>query len=248
MIHIRTEEEIKKIRLACKVAAHSLAEMKKKCFAGITTGQLDEIGEKAIIENGAVPIFKGYRGYKYATCISINNQVVHGIPGDTKIEDGDIVGLDVGVKLNGYCGDVAETVIVGRVGNRIKKLVKTAREALYSGIKQIKEGIRMGDLSAAIQKCAEKNGFSVVRDLFGHGIGEQLHEDPLIPNFGKAGEGAQLKAGMVFAIEPMLNEKGWKIALLDDGWTIVTDDGGYSAHFEHTIVVEKNGAEILSRS
>lgn len=248
MIFIKSEDEIKKIRAACRIAAEVLEELKKMVKPGISTLELDEICEGSIRAKGALPAFKGYRGYRHATCISINEEVVHGIPGGRRIKDSDIVGLDVGTIYQGYYGDNAATVIVGKVDKRTEKLVKTTELALNKAIEQAKAGHRIGDISSVIEACAKKEGFSVVRDLYGHGVGRALHEDPLIPNFGKAGEGVELKDGMTIAIEPMLNMGASDIETLDDGWTVVTRDKGLSAHFEHTLLINGDKPEVLTRT
>jgi methionyl aminopeptidase len=213
---------------------------------GIRTKDLDSLGEKLIREKGAVPVFIGYRGYRHATCISVNEEIVHGIPSDRVLLEGDIVSVDVGARFMGYCGDTAATFPVGSVGKDAAKLIKTCKQALEYGIRQARSGGHLEDISFAIQRIAERNAYSVVRDLYGHGIGVDLHEDPLIPNFGTPGHGALLKAGMVLAIEPMLNMGGWKIKTLADGWTVVTVDGKRSCHFEHTVVITVDGPEVLT--
>lgn len=247
MSQVKTEEEIIKIKKACRVAAQVLAELKKCIKIGITTSEINEIAEKSFAEKGAIPAFKGYRGYKYATCLSVNEEVVHGLPGNRQLKDGDIIGVDVGAIVEGYYGDNAETFLVGRESVKAKRLISTTRDALYKGIAEARDGKHLGDISCAIEEEAKKNGFSVVRDLYGHGVGKSLHEDPLIPNFGKRGTGIVLRAGMTLAIEPMLNIGGSEIVTLDDGWTIVTADGSLSAHFEHTILVTTGAPEILTR-
>jgi len=244
---IKTEEEIAKIRIACVIAAEVLKELKRIIKPGITTRELDSIAERKILEKGAVPAFKGYHGYRHATCISVNEEVVHGIPGEKQIRSGSIVGIDVGTCYQGYFGDNAATVIVGKVDKKIEKLVRTAEKALYKAIDQAKEGKKIGDISFAIESCAGKEGFEVVRDLFGHGVGKELHEDPLVPNFGRPGEGAELKNGMVIAIEPMLNVGGHEIETLKDGWTVVTKDRSWSAHFEHSVLISGDKPEILTK-
>ncbi|OGC11496.1 type I methionyl aminopeptidase [candidate division WOR-1 bacterium RIFOXYA12_FULL_52_29] len=245
-VSIKTDQEIKLMREAGKIAAESLAVLKDSLRAGMTTSELDAAGEELILKRGAEPVFKGYRGYKHATCISVNSEVVHGIPGGRLIKDGDIVSIDVGVRYKGYCGDNAATFAVGAVSGKASKLIRACREALKAGIKQARAGRRLGDVSSAIQKVSEKHGFSVVRELYGHGIGRDLHEDPLVPNFGFAGEGIHLRAGMIIAIEPMLNTGSWRIKTLNDGWTVVTEDGGLSSHFEHTVVITDGDPEILT--
>ncbi len=191
-------------------------------------------------------MFKGYRGYRHATCISINNEIVHGIPGKRVFSAGDIVGLDIGVKINGFCGDCAMTVAVGEISKKAQQLIRATKEALRAAIKQARAGNHLGDISAAIERVAKNHGFSVVRDLFGHGVGQDLHEDPLIPNFGAPGQGIELKPGMTLAIEPMLNIGTHKIKTLSDGWTVVTEDGSLSCHFEHTVLIREGEAEVLT--
>jgi len=244
---IKTAEEIEKIRKACRVAAKVLKELKKCVRIGISTSEINEIGEKLFAESGATPAFKGYRGYGFATCLSINEEVVHGLPGAKVLKDGDIIGIDVGAIFDGYYGDNAETIPVGRISANAKRLIAATKNALYKGIAEARDGRHLGDVSSAIEEEAKKNGYSVVRDLYGHGVGKALHEDPLIPNFGKKGSGMVLKAGMTLAIEPMLNVGSADIRTLDDGWTIVTADGSMSAHFENTILVTKGVPEILTK-
>ena len=246
MALIKTENEIEKIAKACQVAAQVLSELKEKVKAGVTTGEIEERAMELFGKLGAIPAFKGYRGYKYATCLSVNEEVVHGLPGARALKEGDIIGVDVGAIVDGYYGDNAETFPVGKIDAKVKRLLSTTSNALHKGIAQATDGKRLGDVSFAIQEEAEKNGFSVVRDLYGHGVGSALHEDPLIPNYGKKGTGLVLKAGMTLAIEPMLNVGGPEIRTLQDGWTIVTADGSLSAHFEHTILVTKGAPKILT--
>lgn len=247
MAQIKTEAEIGKIRKACRVAAQVLAELKVQVKVGVTTEKLEEVAERILKEKGAIPAFKGYRGYKFATCLSVNDEVVHGLPGSRVLKDGDIIGVDVGAIVDGYYGDNAETFPVGKISAKAKRLMSATREALYKGIAEARDGRHLGDVSSAIEGEAIKNGFSVVKDLYGHGVGSALHEDPLIPNFGKKGTGIVLKAGMTLAIEPMFNTGGSSIKTLSDGWTIVTLDGSLSAHFEHTILITKGDPEILTK-
>ncbi|MCU0640576.1 MAG: type I methionyl aminopeptidase [Candidatus Margulisbacteria bacterium] len=246
-IKIKADDEIEKLRVAGKITAAVLAELAGTARAGMTTAELDALGERLIRAQGAEPVFLGYRGYRHATCISVNHEVVHGIPGERRLAEGDLVSIDVGVKKDGYCGDSALTVPIGQISGRAAKLLRTARQALQAGIKQARAGRHLGDIGAAVQQTAEKQGFSVVRDLYGHGIGRELHEDPLIPNYGRPGEGPELKAGMVLAIEPMLNVGGWRIRTLPDGWTVVTEDGSLSCHIEHTVLVTERDPEILTK-
>jgi methionyl aminopeptidase len=246
MIKIKGPQEIVEQKKACQVVAKVIEAVAKEARPGITTLALDALAESLIREAGAYPSFIGYRGYKHATCISVNEQVVHGIPGQRQIQSGDIVSIDVGAMLNGYHGDRAMTVAVGDVSKEVKRLIRVTEEALSLAIKEAWPGKHLGDISHVIQAHAEKNGFSVVKDLYGHGIGKDLHEDPLIPNFGKRGEGPELKPGMVLAIEPMVNAGGSGIKTLKDGWTVVTRDGRLSAHFEHTILITEGEPEVLT--
>lgn len=246
MIPIKTEEEINKIRKAGKILVEVFREIKLDIKPGINTEEIDKKAEGLLLKLGASPVFKGYRNYKHATCISVNEEVVHGIPGRRNLQEGDIVGVDIGAAISGYCADMAVSYPVGETGRKVKKLLSAAREALQAAIKQVQAGKHLGDIGAAIENCAKKAGFTVVRDLFGHGVGKELHEDPLIPNYGNPGEGSELRPGMVFAIEPMFNAGGYEIKTLDDGWTIVTADRSLSAHFEHTVLVTRGNAEILT--
>ncbi|MDD5382176.1 MAG: type I methionyl aminopeptidase [Candidatus Margulisbacteria bacterium] len=245
-IKIKSAAEIERMKEVCSITAEALARTSGEIKEGVTTEYLDSFAERLIRERKAVPVFIGYRGYRHATCISVNEEVVHGIPSRRVIQAGDIVSLDVGAKLSGYCGDTAATFPVGKVVKKTLKLVRAGEQALQAGIKQARAGNHLGDISSAIQKIAEKNGFSVVRDLYGHGVGVDLHEDPLIPNYGRPGEGPELKPGMTLAIEPMLNIGGWKIKTLDDGWTVITEDRSLSCHFEHTVLITDGDPEILT--
>jgi methionyl aminopeptidase len=246
-IKIKSVEETLRMREVGRLVAEVLAEASREIKVGMTTENLDSFAEKLIRGKGAVPVFIGYRGYRHATCISINEQVVHGIPGKQAFKEGDIVSLDIGARMSGVCGDTAATFPVGAVPKKGEKLLRVGREALRSGIRQARAGKHVGDISAAIQAVAEKNGFSVVRDLYGHGVGVELHEDPLIPNFGRPGEGSCLKPGMVLAIEPMLNMGGWEIRTLDDGWTVETKDKSLSCHFEHSVLITEGEPEVLTK-
>jgi methionyl aminopeptidase len=247
MSQVKTDAEIDKIRKACRIAAEILAELKSCIKVDITTAEIEAVAIRLFKEKDAIPAFMGYRGYKYATCLSVNDEVVHGLPGSRKLKDGDIIGVDVGAIVDGYYGDNAETFPVGKISVEAKRLLSTTRNALYKGIAEAKDGGHLGDISFAIESEAKKNGFSVVRDLYGHGVGKNLHEDPLIPNYGNKGTGVMLKAGMTLAIEPMLNVGGHEIKTLDDGWTIVTADGSLSAHFEHTVLITKGVPIIMTR-
>jgi methionyl aminopeptidase len=246
MIVLRSPEEIKKLRASNQIVAFVMGEIKKMIHPGTTTLELDEMAEKLVLEMGGTPAFKGYKGFKHTLCTSVNEQVVHGIPNKRKLKDGDILSIDIGVKLDGYFGDSAVTVPVGKVSESAAKLLKFCEEALWKGIERAKIGNRLFDVSHAIQVHAEGAGFSVVKVYVGHGIGTKLHEEPQVPNFGEPGTGPELKQGMVMAIEPMLNVGVADVKVLDDAWTVVTADGKLSAHFEHSLVISENGPEILS--
>lgn len=247
MIIIKSPAEIEKIRAASRIVAEVLEGVKSLVKAGVNTAEIEQYADNRIRARGAIPAFKGYRGYPSSVCISMNEQVVHGIPSKNRtIKDGDIVSVDIGVLLNGFYGDAAMTCEVGAVPPEAGRLVKVTEEALYEGISRAVAGNRVHDISAAIQRHVEKNGFSVVRAFVGHGIGRSLHEEPQIPNFGKAGQGARLREGMTLAIEPMVNAGGSEVMILSDGWTAVTSDHSLSAHFEHTVAVTRNGPEILT--
>ncbi len=250
MIHIKNAREVDAIRESCRIVAETLNLVKKATKAGITTGELDQMAEDHIRSRGGTPAFKGYRQvgtppFPATLCISINDTVVHGIPGDRVITDGDLVSLDCGVKKNGFYGDAALSVLVGDDERKLK-LMEVTERSLYLGIEQAVAGNRVHDISHAVQKYVEANGFSVVRALCGHGVGKYLHEDPSIPNYGIKGTGKKLKDGMTLAIEPMVNTGKYEVFELSDGWTIKTVDGLPSAHFEHTILVNGHKPEILT--
>jgi len=234
------------MRVANRLVGAVLAEAGKHVQPGVTTLQLDKIAEEFILDHGAIPLFKGYKGFPNALCISINDHVVHGIPGTHQLKNGDIVSIDCGVKLNGYCGDSAYTFEVGEVTPEVKKLLQTTKEALYIGISNAVEGKRIGDVAHSIQVYCENRGYSVVRELVGHGIGKEMHESPEVPNYGKKGYGALLKNGMCIAIEPMINLGTKNVRFGKDGWTVRTRDGKPSAHYEHTVAVRPGKADILS--
>ncbi|MEE0991300.1 MAG: type I methionyl aminopeptidase [Paludibacteraceae bacterium] len=246
MIYLKTPEEIALLRASNQLVGKTLAEVAKHIRVGITTLELDKIAEDFIRSNGAVPGFLGYGGFPNTLCISVNDQVVHGIPSNYALKEGDIVSVDCGVLQNGYYGDSAYTFCVGKVNENVKKLLEITKESLSLGIDSAQHGNRIGDIGYAIQQHCQKAGFSVVRTLVGHGVGRNLHEDPEVPNFGKKGQGVLLKEGMVIAIEPMINMGGRGVFQEKDGWTIRTSDRKPSAHFEHTIAVRKGKAEILS--
>lgn len=246
MIHYRSEDEIDLIRESSLLVAKTHAEISALIKPGVTTLQLDTIAEEFIRDNGGVPAFKGYSGFPNTLCASLNEQVVHGIPNDNPLNNGDIISIDCGVVMNGYYGDSAYTYEVGEVSEEVKSLLLRTKESLYLGIDQAISGNRIGDIGFAIQRHVEQFGYGVVREMVGHGVGESLHEDPQVPNYGKRGRGIKLKEGMVIAIEPMINLGTKNIKQLSDGWTVITTDRKYSAHFEHTIVVRKGKAEVLS--
>ena len=231
---------------AGQIVAETLMELKEMVKPGISTKELDRYAENAIIKRGAKPAFKGYRDFPASLCTSINHEIVHGIPSDRVLSEGDIIGMDLGAIVDGYYGDSAITVPVGKIPSESSRLLKTTEEALYKGIDQVRDGNRLSDISFAIQKYGEEAGFSIVRDFVGHGIGRALHEEPQVPNFGKPGQGPRLKVGMVLAIEPMFNMGSHGVKVLSDNWTAVTQDGSLSAHFEHTVAVTENGPMILT--
>jgi methionyl aminopeptidase len=232
---------------ASRIVAETLEEIKKIVSPGITTKALDDLAESYILAKGAHPAFKGYRGYPASLCASVNEQVVHGIPSSAKIREGDIISLDIGVYYKGFYGDAAVTLPVGKISRQARKLLSVTEKALDVGIAEASAGRRLSDISSAIQQCAESEGFSVVRNFVGHGIGRDLHEEPQIPNYGKPGDGPRLVEGMTLAIEPMVNAGSWEVSILKDGWTAVTKDRCLSAHFEHTVAITKNGPDILTK-
>jgi methionyl aminopeptidase len=246
MIELKSPQDIESMRAAGRLAADALAALGKLIEPGVTTLALDRFAEEFIRGRGAVPMFKGYRGYPASICVSVNREVVHGIPSGRKLEEGDIVSIDLGTEQHGFCGDVAATFPVGSVADADRKLLRVTRESLELGIARAMVGGRLNDIGDAIQRHVEGNGFSVVRDYVGHGIGRRMHEDPQVPNFGQAGTGIRLKPGMVLAIEPMVNAGSWEVRVEDDHWTVVTRDGRNSAHFEHVVAVTENGPEILT--
>ena len=251
MIYIKTQKEIDFIRASCRIVAETLRLVKSNVKAGMTTIELDRIAEDYIRSNSAVPAFKGYSqgglpGFPGSVCTSINDAVVHGIPGQVRLEEGDIISLDVGVLKNNFYGDAATSVAVGKISDKKRNLLEVTEKSLQLGIEQAKNGNRVHDISAAVQEYVEQNGFSIVRDLCGHGVGKFLHEDPSIPNFGRRGTGPRLKNGMTLAIEPMVNAAGYEVITASDGWTVLTADGSPSAHFEHTILILDNSPEILT--
>lgn len=246
MIILKTAEEIAVLREAGRIVARCLEILAEAIRPGITTGELDAIAEAFIRKSGGIPTFKGYFGYPASICTSPNDVVVHGIPGPRVLKEGDIVSIDVGVTYKGFVGDAACTWPVGRVSEAARKLLRVTEEALHAGIAQARPGNRLGDISHAVQAHVEAHGFSVVRDYVGHGVGRRMHEEPQVPNFGPPGKGPVLAAGMVLAIEPMVNAGGCEVYTDRDNWTVRTRDGKLSAHFEHSVAITENGPEILT--
>lgn len=246
MIVIRSAAEIEIMRRSNRAVARILGQLRDLVKEGATTRDLDRFAEEATRQEGGTPAFKGYKGYPANLCVSINEEVVHGIPGSRKMVPGDIVSMDFGIYLDGYFGDAALTVGVDGVSDTARTLMEVTEQSLYKGIEQARAGNRLYDISHAIESWVTSFGFSAVRDFVGHGIGRNLHEEPQVPNYGPAGQGPRLQPGMVLAIEPMVNAGTWKVKVLDDGWTVVTADRSLSAHFEHTIAILSDGPEILS--
>jgi methionyl aminopeptidase len=246
MVYTRSPREVEKISRSCQIVADTLIMLEPHIITGARVSDLDQMAEDFIRSQGARPAFKGYMGFPATLCVSIDDAVVHGIPGDDVLKDGQIVGVDCGAELDGYYGDHARTFSIGTVDAGKQKLMDVTRESLMKGIEQALPGNYVGDIGNAVQTCAESNGFSVVRELVGHGIGRALHEEPQIPNYGKAKHGYKLRSGMCIAIEPMINAGAKEVFTAKDGWTILTKDGQASAHFEHTIAITNNGPKILS--
>jgi len=246
MIILKSDREIDMMRRAGIVVAGALRAVEDNISAGITTSVLDRIAEEYIIKCGAIPAFKGYGGFPASICVSVNEQVIHGIPGGRVLQEGDIVSIDVGALLSSYYADAAKTFPVGIVSDVASRLMKAAKSSFYEGIRYASPDYRLSDVSFAIQTEAERLGFSVVKKFVGHGIGTNLHEEPAVPNYGLPGRGIRLKKGMTLAIEPMINEKSDDVKVLSDGWTVVTEDLGWSAHYEHTIAITDNGPIILT--
>ena len=247
MVHIKTATEIETMRESALLVGKAIAEVVKAIKPGVTTAQLDKIADEFIRDNKATPSFKNFKGYPYATCISVNDAVVHGFPNNAELKEGDVVSVDVGVYKNAYHGDSAYTLAIGDPGEEVLRLMKVTKESLYKGIEKAVAGSRVGDIGFAVQDYCEKQfGYGVVRELVGHGLGKSLHEDPQIPNFGKRGSGAKLQEGMAIAIEPMVNLGVKEVWYDRDGWTVRTKDGKVSAHYEHTIWVIKGAPDVLS--
>ena len=246
MIVLKSQKELAVMRSAGQIVAEVFLLIKEIAKPGITSMELNNLAEKEIIKRKAVPAFKGYNGYPYTLCCSLNAQIVHGMPSSVPLNDGDIISLDLGAKYNGFYGDSAITLPIGSISKEAKQLLAVTEESLYKGMEFASPGNRLTDISHGVQKYVESSGFSVVRDYVGHGVGRMLHEAPQIPNYGAPGRGPLLKPGMVLAIEPMVNQFSYEVEVLDDGWTAVTCDGGLSAHFEHTVAITDNGPEILT--
>ena len=247
MITIKSANQIDKMRKSCALTKECLELLEKSIKPGVTTKQLDKIAYDFYKSKGATPNFLHYDGYPATICASVNDEVVHGIPSKHRVlKDGDIISIDLGCILDGWHSDAARTFGVGKISAEAQKLIDVTRESFFEGIKYLKHGAKLGDISSAIQKYVAKTGFGVVRDLVGHGIGREMHEDPSVPNFGKAGHGVKLAAGMALAIEPMVTAGDYHVCVLDDDWTVVTDDGSLAAHYENTVIVTRDGCEILT--
>jgi methionyl aminopeptidase len=247
-VAIRSAREVELIRASCRIVAEVLERAREWVKPGVSTLELDRLAEELMRARGGEPSFKGYLGYPASICVAINEQVVHGIPSDRRLEDGDIVGFDVGVVKNGYHGDAARTFSVGEVTPEIQRLMEVGAESLRRGIQAARPGNYIGDIGHAVQTWAEGAGFSVVRDLVGHGIGQRLHEEPQVPNYGRSGTGLPIAAGMVIAIEPMVNMGDWRVVTLSDQWTVVTADRSLSVHFENTVAITEDGPEVLTET
>lgn len=247
MIYLKSREEIVRLRRANQVVAALMMHLKDLIRPGIRTVDLDREAEEFLLKEGAKPAFKGYKGYEHCLCTSINEEVVHGIPGRRELKEGDIISIDCGVYLDGFYGDHAWTLPVGKIGQKSQELLQVAEEALEKGIEKMAVGNRLYDVSYAIQSHVESHQFSVVKDFVGHGVGKELHEEPQVPNFGTPGTGIRLRPGLVLALEPMVNEGTWEVRTLADGWTVVTKDGRMSAHFEHSVAVTEKGPDVLSK-
>jgi methionyl aminopeptidase len=247
MIIRKSKREIETMRRANQIVAETHALLADEIEPGITTEEIDQLAEEYITGQGAKPAFKGYRGFPKTVCVAVNEQVVHGIPDKRELKPGDIIGLDIGAVIDDYYGDAAQTLPVGEISAEAENLLQITEESLYKGIEQVKVGNRISDISAAVQEHVEAAGYSVVRKFVGHGVGQKMHEDPQVPNFGSPGRGPRLKEGMVLAIEPMVNIGTYEVETLDDGWTVVTKDRELSAHFEHSVAITESGPDILSK-
>ncbi len=246
MVTLKSARELEAMRRSGKITAKVLTDLMKAVRPGITTLYLDEMAERGIRGLGGIPTFKGYHGFSGSICASVNDEVVHGIPGDRVLRDGDLLSIDIGTTFEGYVSDTAVTVAVGTIPQNARRLLEVTQECLMVGIAAMQKGNRVGDIGAAVQQHAESNGYGVVRELVGHGVGREMHEEPQVPNYGKAGAGMELRPGLVLAIEPMITEGDYAVEILKDGWTVVTEDGKLAAHFEHTIAVTETGPKILT--
>ena len=246
MICIKPEKDLEQLRISGKILACILKKLEGFIKPGVSTGQINQLAEELVRKESAQPAFKGYKGFPASVCTSINEEIVHGIPGERELKEGDIIGLDLGITYQGYFSDAASTIAIGRVSHSIQKLIEVTKNALFIGIKQAIPQNKLSDISHSIQDYVEKNGFSVIREFVGHGIGYKLHEEPEIPNFGRPHQGPVLKSGMVFAIEPMVSMGTWEAEILENGWTAVTKDRLPSAHFEHTVAITEGGPQILT--
>jgi methionyl aminopeptidase len=246
MISIKSAREIEAMRVSGKITAKVLGDLIRAAKPGMTTKQLDEMAEEGIRSKGGIPTFMGYHGYPSSICASVNEEVVHGMPGEYTLKEGDILSIDIGTTLDGYVSDSAVTIPIGEVSEAARRLMRVTQECLMLGIGQMYKGKHLGDIGHAIQQHAEANGYGVVRELVGHGIGTQMHEEPQVPNYGRAGAGLELRSGLVLAIEPMITAGHYGVETLKDGWTVVTADGKLAAHFEHTIAITDDGPKILT--
>lgn len=246
MVTLKSPREIEAMRRSGTITSKVLTDLMKAVRPGMTTGELDALAERGIRSEGGIPTFKGYNGFSGSICASVNDEVVHGIPGSRLLREGDLLSIDIGTTLDGYVSDSAVTVAVGNIPQNARRLLEVTAECLTIGIEQMYRGKRLGDIGAAVQKHAERHGYGVVRELVGHGVGRTMHEEPHVPNYGQAGTGMELRPGLVLAIEPMITEANPAIRVLDDGWTVVTADGKLAAHFEHTIAVTEDGPKILT--
>jgi methionyl aminopeptidase len=246
VITIKSAREIELMRISGKITSKTLSMLIKTVRAGMTTGEVDRLAEESIRSMGGIPTFQGYHGYKHSICASVNDEVVHGIPGSRVLTDGDLLSIDIGTTLEGYVSDSAVTIGIGNVSEDARRLMRVTQECLMLGIAEMQKGNRLSDIGAAVQLHAEKNGFGVVRDLVGHGIGTKMHEEPQVPNYGQRGQGPVLRPGLCLAIEPMITQGTFTVETLDDGWTVVTEDGKLAAHFEHTIAITDEGPRILT--
>lgn len=246
MIFLKSADEIEKMRRSSAIVAEVLRAVAEQLKPGVTTLELDRMAESMILERGAKPAFKGYRGFKHTLCTSVNEELVHGIPGERVLNEGDIISVDCGAYLDGFYGDAAWTYPVGKVSDAAERIMAVGAESLRLAIEKMAPGNRLYDISAAVQRCAEDSGYSVVRDYVGHGIGRAMHEEPQLPNYGKAGTGMKLRPGLVIAVEPMINEGTWKVEVLSDGWTVITQDRKLCVHFEHTVAITDDGPVVLS--